>query len=100
MNFLTIFKSRSLSGLLCLVFSISTLISLQLNEINDYVLNPFMVIIIAAVSLVFFVNRHQGIFLLSICFANRKHSSHALNGSQLLVSLTTFNIPKNPTKCA
>jgi NitT/TauT family transport system permease protein len=69
MNFLTIFKSRSLSGLLCLVFSISTLISLQLNEINDYVLNPFMVIIIAAVSLVFFVNRHQGIFLLSICFA-------------------------------
>ena len=69
MNFLTIFKSRSLSGLLCLVFSISTLISLQLNEINDYVLNPFMVIIIAAISLVFFVNRHQGIFLLSICFA-------------------------------
>ena len=69
MNFLTIFKSRSLSGLLCLVFSISTLISLQLNEINDYVLNPFMVIIIAAISLALFVNRYQGIFLLSICFA-------------------------------
>ena len=69
MNFLTIFRFRSLRGLLCLVFSVLTFISLQLNEINDHALNPFMVIIIAAVSLALFVNRQQGIFLLSICFA-------------------------------
>jgi len=69
MNFLSIFRFRSLRGLLCLVFSVLTFISLQLNEINDHALNPFMVIIIAAVSLALFVNRQQGIFLLSICFA-------------------------------
>ena len=69
MNFLTIIKSCSLSGLLCLVFSISALVSLQLDVITDYALNPFIVIIIATISLVLFVNRQQGIFLLSICFA-------------------------------
>ena len=69
MNFLTIIKSCSLSGLLCLVFSISTLISLQLDVITDYALNPFIVMIIATISLVLLVNRQQGIFVLSICFA-------------------------------
>ena len=68
MNFLAIIRSRPLSGLLCLIFSIASFISLQLNEINDYALNPFIVIIIAIVSLIFFVIRQQGLFLLSICF--------------------------------
>ena len=68
MNFLAIIRSRPLSGLLCLIFSIASFISLQFNEINDYALNPFIVIIIATVSLLFFIIRQQGLVLLSICF--------------------------------
>ena len=68
MNFLAIIRSRPLSGLLCLIFSIASFISLQLNEINDYALNPFIVIILAIVSLLFFIIRQQGLVLLSICF--------------------------------
>jgi hypothetical protein len=68
MNFLAIIRSYPLRGLLCLIFSIASFISLQLNVINDYALNPFIVIIIAIVSLIFFVIRQQGLFLLSICF--------------------------------
>ena len=68
MNFLALIRSRPLSGLLCLIFSIASFISLQFNEINDYALNPFIVIIIATVSLLFFIIRQQGLVLLSICF--------------------------------
>ena len=68
MNFLALIRSRPLSGLLCLIFSIASFISLHFNEINDYALNPFIVIIIATVSLLFFIIRQQGLVLLSICF--------------------------------
>mgnify|MGYP005724851635 CR=1 FL=1 len=68
MNFLATIWSRPLSGLLCLILSIASFISLQLNEINDYALNPFIVIILAIVSLLFFIIRQQGLVLLSICF--------------------------------
>ena len=68
MNFLALIRLRPLSGLLCLIFSIASFISLQFNEINDYALNPFIVIIIATVSLLFFIIRQQGLVLLSICF--------------------------------
>ena len=47
MNFLAIIRSRPLSGLLCLIFSIASFIWLKLDAINDYELNPFIVIIIA-----------------------------------------------------
>ena len=68
MNFLTIFKGRSLSGLLCLVCSILTFIVLQLDAITDQALNPLIVIVIASVSLAMFVIRQQNIFLILICF--------------------------------
>ena len=68
MNFLAIIRSRPLSGLLCLIFSIASFISMQINEINDYALNPFIVISIVTVSLLFFIIRQQGLVLLSICF--------------------------------
>jgi len=68
MNFLTIFKGRSLSGLLCLVCSILTFIILQLNAITDQALNPLIVIVIVSVSLAMFVIRQQNIFLILTCF--------------------------------
>ena len=68
MNFLTIFKGRSLSGLLCLVCSILTFIVLQLDAITDQALNPLIVIVIASVSLAMFVIRQQNIFLILISF--------------------------------
>ena len=68
MNFLTIFKGRSLSGLLCLVCSILTFIVLQFDAITDQALNPLIVIVIASVSLAMFVIRQQNIFLILICF--------------------------------
>ena len=61
MNFLAIIRSRPLSGLLCLIFSIASFIWLKLDAINDYELNPFIVIIIAIVSLIFFIIRQQGL---------------------------------------
>jgi NitT/TauT family transport system permease protein len=68
MNFLAIIRSRPLSGLLCLLFSISSFIWLKLDAINDYELNPIIVLTIATVGLLFFIIRQQGLVLLSICF--------------------------------
>ncbi len=68
MNFLAIIRSRPLSGLLCLIFSIASFIWLKLDAINDYELNPIIVLTIATVGLLFFIIRQQGLLLLSICF--------------------------------
>jgi len=68
MNFLAIFRGRSLSGLLCLVCSILTFVVLQLDAITDQALNPLIVIVIASVSLAMFLIRRQSIFLILICF--------------------------------
>ena len=68
MNFLAIIRSRPLSGLLCLLFSIGSFIWLKLDAINDYELNPIIVLTIATVGLLFFIIRQQGLVLLSICF--------------------------------
>ena len=68
MNFLAIIRSRPLSGFLCLIFSIASFIWLKLDAINDYELNPIIVLTIATVGLLFFIIRQQGLLLLSICF--------------------------------
>lgn len=68
MNFMAIIRSRPLSGLLCIIFSIASFIWLKLDAINDYELNPVIVLSIAAVGLLFFIIRQQGLILLSVCF--------------------------------
>ena len=68
MNIMAIIRSRPLSGLLCIIFSIASFIWLKLDAINDYELNPVIVLSIAAVGLLFFIIRQQGLILLSVCF--------------------------------
>jgi len=68
MNFMAIIRSRPLSGLLCIIFSVASFIWLKLDAINDYELNPVIVLSIAAVGLLFFIIRQQGLILLSVCF--------------------------------
>ena len=68
MKFLAIIRARPLSGVLCLILSIASFISLQFNEINDYMLNPYIVINLPILSLLFYIIRQQGIVLLIICF--------------------------------
>ena len=68
MNYLSIIKSRPLSGLLCFIFSIASFIWLKLNATNVYELNPIIVLTIAVVGLLFFIIRQQGLLFLAICF--------------------------------
>ena len=68
MNFLATIRSRPLSGLLCLVFSMASFIWLKLDATNVYELNPIIVLTIATVGLLFFIIRQQGLLLLAICF--------------------------------
>ena len=72
MNVLAIIRSRPLSGLLCLVFSMASFIWLKLDATNVYELNPFIVLTIASVGLLFFIIRQQRLPLLAICFVATK----------------------------
>ena len=68
MNVMATIRSRPLSGLLCLIFSIASFIWLKLDATNVYELNPIIVLTIATVCLLFFIIRQQGLLLLAICF--------------------------------
>ena len=68
MNVMATIRSRPLSGLLCLIFSIASFIWLKLDATNVYELNPIIVLTIATVGLLFFIIRQQGLLLLAICF--------------------------------